>query len=98
MFISTCPAQNSEKNLLLTVSWQNVGVRAYLVYCEYFVFQGLIVIEEMGDLFFQPLATASLFQKPPFRETHTGYSAGPGLESYLKGFNFTGEPPWQLCT
>ncbi|TRZ02660.1 hypothetical protein DNTS_024396 [Danionella cerebrum] len=28
------------------------------------------------------------------REVHTG----PGLEAYLKGFNFTGEPPWLTDT
>lgn len=38
----------------------------------------------------------SYLQNPHFRKTNTGYSAGPGLESYLKGFNFTGEPPWAL--
>lgn len=38
----------------------------------------------------------SCIQNPHFRKTNTGYSAGPGLESYLKGFNFTGEPPWAL--
>lgn len=38
----------------------------------------------------------SCLQNPHFRKTNTGYLAGPGLESYLKGFNFTGEPPWAL--
>lgn len=42
------------------------------------------------------LFLSSCLQNPHFRKTNTGYSAGPGLESYLKGFNFTGEPPWAL--
>ena len=37
-------------------------------------------------------------QNNRFRKAQTGYSAGPGLECYVKGFNFTGEPPWLLCT
>ncbi len=31
-----------------------------------------------------------IFQNSCLGDVHTG----PGLEAYLKGFNFTGEPPW----
>uniref|UniRef100_A0A0E9SM80 Uncharacterized protein n=1 Tax=Anguilla anguilla TaxID=7936 RepID=A0A0E9SM80_ANGAN len=45
-----------------------------------------------------PLPFPLLLQNTRLRKAQTGFSEGPGLESYLKGFNFTGEPPWLLCT